>query len=63
MVIVAAVVARWQLLSRWLVKDEGNSLLLENESAEIFDKFLDKMDDDLDVTNVFHNATRGNEKF
>ena len=49
--------------NQWLVKDEGNSLLLENESAEIFDKFLDKLDDDLDVTNVFHNATRGNEKF
>lgn len=45
--------------NQWLVKDQGNRLLLDDESAEIFDKFLDKMDDDLDVTNVFHNATRG----
>lgn len=46
-----------QFENQWLVKDEGNKVLLDEESAETFEKFLNSMDDDLDVTNVFHNAT------
>jgi len=42
---------------QWLLKDEGTRILLGNESAEIFDKFLNSMNDDVDVTNVFHNAS------
>ena len=37
----------------WLVKDEGNKVLLDQESAEKFEKFLNSMDDDLDVTDVY----------
>jgi len=46
-----------QFENQWLVKDEGNTNLLDKESAEKFEKFLSSMDDDLDVTNVFHNAS------
>ncbi|KAL3806393.1 hypothetical protein ACHAXA_001160 [Cyclostephanos tholiformis] len=42
---------------QWLVRDEGNRILLDDESAEIFEKFLNSTSDDVDVTNVFHNAT------
>ena len=45
-----------QFEKQWLVKDEDNRVLLDTESAEKFDKFLNSMDDDLDVTNVFHNS-------
>ncbi|KAL3761697.1 hypothetical protein ACHAW5_004261 [Stephanodiscus triporus] len=42
---------------QWLVKDEGNRIFLDNESAEVFEKFLNSLNDDVDVTNVFHNAS------
>ena len=50
-----------QFEKQWLVKDEDNRVLLDIESAEKFDKFLNSMDDDLDVTNVFHNAIFAND--
>lgn len=43
--------------NRWIVKDEGNAALLDAESAEKFETFLDAMEDDLDVANVYHNAS------
>eukprot|EP00580_Thalassiosira_gravida_P001740 CAMPEP_0201604564 /NCGR_PEP_ID=MMETSP0492-20130828/4664_1 /ASSEMBLY_ACC=CAM_ASM_000837 /TAXON_ID=420259 /ORGANISM="Thalassiosira gravida, Strain GMp14c1" /LENGTH=317 /DNA_ID=CAMNT_0048068625 /DNA_START=189 /DNA_END=1142 /DNA_ORIENTATION=+ len=47
-----------QFENRWLVKDENNKVpLSDKESEEKLDKFLSSMEDDLDVTNVFHNAT------
>lgn len=46
-----------QFEKQWLVKDEGNRIFLDNESAEVFEKFLNSMNDDVDVTNVFHNAS------
>ena len=46
-----------QCEKQWLLKDEGTRILLINESAEIFEKFLNSMNDDVDVTNVFHNAS------
>ena len=45
-----------QFEKQWLVKDEDNRVLLDTESAEKFNKFLNTMDADLDVTDVFHNA-------
>ena len=45
-----------QFENQWLVKDKGNRTSLDEESAERFEKFLISMDEDLDVTNVFHNA-------
>jgi len=46
-----------QFENQWLVKDEDNKVpLLDKESEEKFEKFLSSMEDDLDVTNVFHNA-------
>ena len=45
-----------QFETQWLVKDEGNKTLLDEEGAEKFEKFLDSMEEDLDVTHVFHNA-------
>jgi YebC/PmpR family DNA-binding regulatory protein len=41
---------------QWLVRDEGNRTLLDSVSAEVFEKFLNSMNDDVDVTNVYHNA-------
>mmetsp|Transcript_7366 Transcript_7366/g.16703 ORF Transcript_7366/g.16703 Transcript_7366/m.16703 type:complete len:353 (+) Transcript_7366:109-1167(+) len=49
--------ATTQFEKQWLLKDGGNKMLLDNESAEKFEKFLNSMDDDVDVTNVFHNAS------
>lgn len=46
-----------QCEKQWILKDEGTRILLINESAEIFEKFLNSMNDDVDVTNVFHNAS------
>ncbi|KAL7538640.1 hypothetical protein ACHAXR_008719 [Thalassiosira sp. AJA248-18] len=43
--------------TRWLVKDEGSKILLHDESADKFEKFLTSLDEDLDVTNVFHNSS------
>eukprot|EP00581_Thalassiosira_minuscula_P012034 CAMPEP_0183729982 /NCGR_PEP_ID=MMETSP0737-20130205/31648_1 /TAXON_ID=385413 /ORGANISM="Thalassiosira miniscula, Strain CCMP1093" /LENGTH=290 /DNA_ID=CAMNT_0025962319 /DNA_START=361 /DNA_END=1233 /DNA_ORIENTATION=- len=47
-----------QFENQWVVKDEGNKISLDDtESAEKFEKFLSSMNEDLDVTNVFHNAS------
>ena len=46
-----------QFEKQWLVKDEGNRVMLDKDGTESFEKFLNSMDDDLDVTNVFHNAS------
>lgn len=46
-----------QFEKEYLVKDEGNKIMLDSESGEKLEKFLSSMDDDLDVTNVFHNAS------
>ena len=50
-----------QFEKQWLVKDEGNIISLDKESEEKFERFLEHMDDDLDVTNVFHSAKFGDE--
>ena len=50
-----------QFEKQWLVKDEGNRISLDKESEEKFERFLEHMDDDLDVTNVFHSAKFGDE--
>ena len=42
---------------QWLIKDDGHRVMLDKDGTESFEKFLNSMDDDLDVTNVFHNAT------
>ncbi|KAL9190684.1 hypothetical protein ACHAXT_000390 [Thalassiosira profunda] len=42
---------------QWLLKDEDNKIELSGEGAEKFEAFLSAMDDDLDVTSVFHNAS------
>eukprot|EP00568_Trieres_chinensis_P008390 CAMPEP_0183291002 /NCGR_PEP_ID=MMETSP0160_2-20130417/567_1 /TAXON_ID=2839 ORGANISM="Odontella Sinensis, Strain Grunow 1884" /NCGR_SAMPLE_ID=MMETSP0160_2 /ASSEMBLY_ACC=CAM_ASM_000250 /LENGTH=290 /DNA_ID=CAMNT_0025451743 /DNA_START=46 /DNA_END=915 /DNA_ORIENTATION=- len=36
--------------TRWMVKDETSMLELDESSLEKFEKFLDRMDDDVDVT-------------
>ena len=50
-----------QFENQWLVKEENNKTILDTEGEEKFDKFLDTMDEDLDVTNVFHNASFAKE--
>ena len=42
---------------QWLVRSDDNKVLLSEEGLEKFEKFLDSLDEDLDVTNVYHNAT------
>lgn len=46
-----------QFEKQWLVKEDDNRVLLDKDGTESFEKFLNAMDDDLDVTNVFHNAS------
>jgi transcriptional/translational regulatory protein YebC/TACO1 len=46
-----------QFEKQWLVKEEENRVVLDKDGTESFEKFLNAMDDDLDVTNVFHNAS------
>jgi len=46
-----------QFDNQWLVRSDDNKVLLNEEGSEKFEKFLDSMDEDLDVTNVYHNAT------
>jgi len=44
----------------YLVKDEnegGTTIELDQESTDLFETFLMKMDEDDDVTSVYHNAT------
>jgi len=42
---------------RYMMKDASSSIMLDIESTEKFQQYLDKMDSDEDVNNVFHNAT------
>ena len=46
-----------QFDNHYLVQSDDNKVLLNAEGSEKFEKFLDSMDEDLDVTNVYHNAT------
>lgn len=46
-----------QFDNQWLVRSDDNKVVLDDEGSEKFERFLDSMDEDLDVTNVFHNAT------
>eukprot|EP00984_Skeletonema_dohrnii_P019723 scaffold9488_cov97-Skeletonema_dohrnii-CCMP3373.AAC.3 len=46
-----------QFDNQWLVRSDDNKVVLNEEGSEKFEKFLDSMDEDLDVTNVYHNAT------
>ena len=41
---------------RYILKDETSSIDLDEESTAKFQKFLDKMDEDEDVSNVFYNS-------
>lgn len=41
---------------RFVVSDEGLAVSLDEDAQEKFDRFLDKMEEDEDVTNVYHNA-------
>lgn len=45
-----------QFENQWLIKDEDNRATLDEEGMAKFDKFMDTMEEDLDVINVFHNA-------
>ena len=45
-----------QFENQWLLKDEGNKVTVDEEGVPRFDKFLEMAEEDLDVTNVFHNA-------
>ena len=51
-----------QFESQWLLKDDENKIELGGEGAEKFEAFLSAMDDDLDVTNVFHSASFADDK-
>ena len=42
--------------NQWLVKDVDNSVTLDHEGIPNFEKFLEAVEEDLDITNVFHNA-------
>lgn len=46
----------YQFENQWLIKDEDNRATLDEEGMAKFDKFMDTMEEDLDVINVFHNA-------
>ena len=43
--------------TRWLLRDGGSAVSLEGEGAESFDAFLERLEGDQDVTDVYHNAT------
>jgi YebC/PmpR family DNA-binding regulatory protein len=45
-----------QFENQWLLKDEGNKVTVDEEGVPKFEKFLETVEEDLDVTNVFHNA-------
>lgn len=45
-----------QFDTQWLVRSDDSKVLLNEEGSEKFVKFLDSMDEDLDVTTVYHNA-------
>lgn len=42
--------------SRWLLRDERSAVSLEGEGAESFDAFLGRLEEDHDVTEVYHNV-------
>jgi transcriptional/translational regulatory protein YebC/TACO1 len=42
--------------SQWRLKDEDNKVTVDEEGVPKFEKFLESIEEDLDVTNVFHNA-------
>ena len=45
-----------QFENQWLLRSEDNKVILNEEGSEKLEKFLDSMDEDLDVTAVYHNA-------
>ncbi|KAL3804336.1 hypothetical protein HJC23_011264 [Cyclotella cryptica] len=45
-----------QFESQWLLKDEDNKVTVDEDGIPKFEKFLESIEEDLDVTNVFHNA-------
>ena len=45
-----------QFENHYLVRSEENKVPLNAEGSEKFEKFLDSMDEDMDVTTVYHNA-------
>mmetsp|Transcript_17210 Transcript_17210/g.35937 ORF Transcript_17210/g.35937 Transcript_17210/m.35937 type:complete len:343 (+) Transcript_17210:394-1422(+) len=45
-----------QFEKQWVVKDEGSKTVLDAEGLKKFEKFFDTMEEDFDVSNVFHNA-------
>lgn len=45
-----------QFENQWLLKDEGNKVTVDADGMPKFEKFLDAVEEDFDVTNVFHNA-------
>ena len=51
-----------QFENQWLLNDKDNTIELDTESAEHFDGILNRLDDDLDVTNVFHNAAFADDR-
>lgn len=50
-----------QFDNHYLVRSEENKVPLNAEASEKFEKFLDSMDEDLDVTNVYHNGIFSDE--
>jgi transcriptional/translational regulatory protein YebC/TACO1 len=42
---------------RYVVTDPSTVVLLNEEGQEKLESFLDKMDEDEDITNVYHNST------
>ena len=45
-----------QFENQWLLRSEDNKVILNEEGSEKLEKFLESMDEDLDVTAVYHNA-------
>lgn len=45
-----------QFENQWLLKDEDNKVTVDEEGLSKFEKFLEAVDEDLDVTHAFHNA-------
>ena len=48
-----------QFDNQWLVRSEDTKVILDEEDSEQLEKFLDSMDEDFDVINVYHNAAVG----
>ena len=45
-----------QFENQWLLKDEDNRITVDEEGISKFEKFLEAVDEDLDITHVFHNG-------